>query len=349
MAAADDRRFLVVTVLDGDARDVARSVAVQSIRVTMPNAETMPSTITRLRGVIAAIATPIDEHLEPNTDALVFHARWLLANGCDGLNVLGTTGGFASFSVAQRIRVMEAVATSGLPRTAMMVGTGGAAFADTVMLTTRALELGFAGALVIPPFYYKNVTEDGVFAHVANLIERVASSELRLYLYHFPAMSGVAFTPQLVGRLIGAYPQTIVGLKDSSNDAGYVAGLHREFPEFDVFPSSESVLTTARREGYAGCISASVNVTAPLAGRVWNAIADAESEQAELARIRDAIGSVPLVPAVHHLVGRLHGDSRWARLMPPLHALTRNERTALESSLGETSFSDAMNAPAQRG
>lgn len=346
MAAADDRRLLVVTVLDGDARDMARSVAVQSIRVTMPNAETMPSTITRLRGVIAAIATPIDEHLEPNTDALVFHARWLLANGCDGLNVLGTTGGFASFSVAQRIRVMEAVATSGLPRTAMMVGTGGAAFADTVVLTTRALELGFAGALVIPPFYYKNVTEDGVFAHVANLIERVASSELRLYLYHFPAMSGVAFTPQLVGRLIGAYPQTIVGLKDSSNDAGYVADLHREFPEFDVFPSSESVLTTARREGYAGCISASVNVTAPLAGRVWNAIADAESEQAELARIRDAIGSVPLVPAVHHLVGRLHGDSRWARLMPPLHALTPNERTALESSLGETSFSDAMNAPA---
>jgi 4-hydroxy-tetrahydrodipicolinate synthase len=298
----------------------------------------------RIRGVVAAVATPVGGDLQPNHRALIEHSRWLLDNGCDGLNILGTTGGFASFSVAQRLGVMRALAGSGLPLGTMMVGTGTSAFEDTAELTKAAVDLGFAGALVIPPFYYKNVSEDGVFAHFANLVDRVGASGLRLYLYNFPAMSGVPFTPSLVERLLAAFPGIVTGLKDSSNDAAYVAALHEAFPQLDVFPSSEAVLATARRSGYAGCISATVNVTAPVAGRVWRGGGDEQTDelQRELAALRTAISSVPLIPAVHHLIAELRRNDVWSNLMPPLHALTPQERSDLESRLAATSYRSAV-------
>ena len=163
---------------------------------------------------------------------------------------------------------------------------------------------------------------------------------MRLYLYNFPANSGVPYTLPLVERLLAAYPSVIVGLKDSSNDAAYAAALHREFPQLDVFPSSESVLAAARRAGYAGCISATANVTAPFAGRVWSAADDAETDarQAEVAAIRAAITSVPSIPAIHQLLAELHGDDVWSRLVPPLHALDASERATLEARLAETVY-----------
>ena len=298
----------------------------------------------RIRGVVAAVATPVDAALQPDLGALIEHSRWLLGNGCDGLNILGTTGGFASLSVAQRLAVMRELASSGLPLSAMMVGTGTSALEDTVELTRAANDLGFGGALVIPPFYYKNVSEDGVFAYYANLIERAGGHSSRLYLYNFPAMSGVAFTPALVGRLLQAYPNVIAGLKDSSNDAAYVAALHEAYPQLDVFPSSEAVLATARRSGYAGCISATVNLTAPLAARVWDGADDVGTDalQRDLAAIRTAIASVPLIPAVHALLADLRHDGVWSNLMPPLHALTATERAALDSKLAQTAYESIL-------
>jgi 4-hydroxy-tetrahydrodipicolinate synthase len=290
----------------------------------------------RIRGVVAAVATPVGEDGEPDYAALTGHSRWLLDNGCDGLNVLGTTGGFASFSVAQRIGVMGAIADAAIPLAATMVGTGTSSLRDTIDLTKAAVAMGFSGALVIPPFYYKGVSEDGIFAYYAALVEAVGASGLRLYLYNFPAMSGVAFTLPLVERLLAAYPGVVAGVKDSSNDAEYCAALHRAFPQLDVFPSSEAVLVTARSAGYAGCISATVNVTAPLAARVWS---DGDDErQRELAAIRTAIGGVPLIPAVHHLVGELRRETVWSRLLPPLHALDEDQLAELDGLLARTSY-----------
>src|SRR6202163_3352231 len=251
----------------------------------IPEALGMSGSPVRIRGVVTAVATPVDAALQPDHHALVEHARWLLGNGCDGLNVLGTTGSFASFTVAQRLGIMHALASSGLPLHAMMVGTGASALGDAVELTRAAVALRFAGALVIPPFYYKGVPGDGVFAYLATLIERVGSDALRLYLYNFPANSGVPYTLPLVAPLLATYPNVIVGLKDSSNDADYAAALQREFPQLDVFPSSESVLAASRRAGYAGCISATANITAPLAGALWShpGVADADPRQADAA------------------------------------------------------------------
>src|SRR5689334_10362648 len=174
-----------------------------------------------LAGVIAAIATAVDNKGEPDSARSTALARFLLDNGCDGLNVLGTTGEATSFSLAQRQRMMSAYAEAGLPMERLMVGTGAAALADAVALTTHAAELGFAGALVLPPFYYKGVPDDGLVAYVGALVEATKPNPVPLYLYHFPAMSGLPWHVALIKRLRDAFPGRIVGLKDSSGDMNY--------------------------------------------------------------------------------------------------------------------------------
>ncbi len=166
-----------------------------------------------LHGVIAAIATAIDQNGEPDCPRSVALARFLLGNGCDGLNVLGTTGEATSFSLDQRRRVMSAYAASGLPLDRMMVGTGAAAIGDAVALTRHAAELGFAGALVLPPFYYKGIADDGLVAYVEALVEASATRPIAIYLYHFPAQSGVPWHIALIRRLLDTFGERIVGLK----------------------------------------------------------------------------------------------------------------------------------------
>ena len=264
------------------------------------------------------------------------HCRWLLAHGCDGINLLGTTGEATSLSRVQRFGAMEAIAGTALPLERFMVGTGASALADAVALTAHAAELGFAGALVIPPFYFKNVPEDGVFAFYATLIDRVARPDLAFYLYHFPALSGVPFTLALIERLVRAYPGAIAGLKDSSGDMDYARSVVAAFPDLDVFPSTEGTLARAKRDGYAGCISATVNVTAPLAGDVWQAREDdvtrLQTQQA-LAAVRATIAGYSLVPALRHLVAALDGDAGWLRTMPPLAPLEPRDAAALDAAL----------------
>src|SRR5215831_12845456 len=167
----------------------------------------------QLRGVIAAIATAVDEASEPDCARSTALARHLLDNGCDGLNVLGTTGEATSFSLDQRRRLMSAYRSSGLPLARMMVGTGAAATDDAIALTRHAAELGFAGALVLPPFYYKGVPDEGLRAYAAT-----SDRPIPLYLYHFPAQSGLPWHLALIRRLTGDFGSRIVGLKDSSGD-----------------------------------------------------------------------------------------------------------------------------------
>ena len=159
-----------------------------------------------LSGVIAAIATPIDETGAPDLARAVKLARYLLDNGCDGLNVLGTTGEATSFSLDERKTVMSAYKADGLPLDRLMVGTGAAAVSDAVALTRHAAELGFAGALVLPPFYYKGVPDDGLVAYIDTLVQATAGQPIPIYLYHFPAMSGLPWHVTLIKRLAGILP-----------------------------------------------------------------------------------------------------------------------------------------------
>src|SRR5207253_4046941 len=222
-----------------------------------------------LRGVIAASSTPVERNGEPDIARATKLARFLLDNGCDGLNVLGTTGEATSFSLAQRRRVMQAYRDAGLPMDRLMVGTGAAALADAVALTRHAADLGFAGALVLPPFYYKGVPDDGLVAYIDTLIQATAQRPIPIYLYHFPAQSGVPWHVALVGQLLGMFEGRIVGLKDSSGDMAYARAAAALAPSFKVFPSTEAALPEARSGRFAGCISATANLNADLCARAW--------------------------------------------------------------------------------
>jgi 4-hydroxy-tetrahydrodipicolinate synthase len=270
-----------------------------------------------LRGVIAAIATPFDAKGEPDLGRFVRLAQHLLANGCDALNVCGTTGEATSMSVPQRKSVMETAARH-LPRERLMVGTGAAAVADAAALTAYAGELGFAGTLLLPPFYYKGVSDDGVAAYVER-VAAAAPTTMPLYLYHFPALSGVPFHPALVARLRESLGPRLAGLKDSSGDMDYARSVAAALPGFDVFPSNEAVLGEARSGAFAGCISATANVNAAFCAAAWR---DGDVGALEKAvAIRTRISRETLVPAVKSVLAKVLGDESYARVLPPLAAL----------------------------
>lgn len=286
-----------------------------------------------LRGVIAAAATPLTDAGTIDLDPLVEHCRWLLGpGGCDGINLLGTTGEATSFSREQRVQAMRAVAQSGLPLDRFMVGTGAAAVTDAVDLTREAKALGFAGALLLPPFYYKGIAEDGVVHYVSSVIEAVGADGLSLYLYHFPANSGVPYTVSVVQRLRERFGETLVGLKDSSGDLEFSANMAKSLPGFDVFPSAEGSIAKGRELGFAGCISATANVTGPHASAAFRNPEDSAALGRAVA-LRSAISTYPLVASVKAALAIVSGQQSWNRLVPPLEALSTDQRQGLQTAL----------------
>jgi len=282
-----------------------------------------------LHGVIAAIATAIGDNGEPDCARSVELARFLLGNGCDGLNVLGTTGEATSLSLDQRRRVMSAYAASGLPLDRMMVGTGAAASGDAIALTCHAAELGFAGALVLPPFYYKGVPDDGLVAYVDAIATATAARPIPIYLYHFPAQSGLPWHVGLIRRLLDGFGERIVGLKDSSGDMNYARAAAAITPRFKVFPSTEAALPQARSGPFAGCISATANLNADLCARAYRSGDLAALDEA--VAIRKLFDGKQLVPGVKALLGHIHDDPEWARVAPPLAAFSAADRAAVSA------------------
>ncbi len=279
-------------------------------------------TARRIKGVVAAITTPVTAALAPDEAKFVTLAKYLLDNGCDGLNVLGTTGEATSFSAEQRMGVMSAAAKA-LPLDRLMVGTGAAAVADAVKLSQHAANLGFSGVLVLPPFYYKGVADAGVIAYIGAIAEATADTKnasggIPIYLYNFPALSGVAYTPKLVAALVERFGARIAGLKDSSGDMPYAREVAAISSALDVFPSNEGTLMDARGGPFAGCISATANVNSKDCGKAYR-----DGDAAALARavsIRKLFDGLPLIAGIKVLAAHLHKDESLARVMPPLSA-----------------------------
>ena len=273
-------------------------------------------TQTSLSGVIAAVATAVDQQGAPDTERSTALARYLLDNGCDGLNVLGTTGEATSFSVAERQQVMNAYRAAGLPLDRLMVGTGAAAVADAIALTRLAAALGFGGALILPPFYYKGVPDDGLFGYMQAIVTATADKPIPIYLYHYPAQSGLPWHTKLIARLLDAFGDRIVGLKDSSGDMQYAREAAAVRPNFKVFPSTEAALLEARSGAFAGCISATANLNADLCARAWRNADEGALTQA--VAIRKLFDGKALVPGVKALLAHIHADAGWTRMKPPL-------------------------------
>jgi 4-hydroxy-tetrahydrodipicolinate synthase len=267
-------------------------------------------------GVIAAIATAVDENGEPDCGRSTALAKFLLDNGCDGLNVLGTTGEATSFSTDQRRRMMTAYRDAGLPMNRLIVGTGAAALREAVVLTRHAAELGFAGALVLPPFYYKGVADEGLLAYLDAIVTATRDRPIPFNLYHFPAMSGLPWHLGLIARVRSSFGGRIAGLKDSSGDLAFARAAAA--PGFAVFPSNEAALLEARHGPFAGCISATANLNADFCARAYRS-GDRLALEAAVA-IRRLLEGKPLVAGVKALIAHIHGDPGWSRMMPPLTA-----------------------------
>jgi 4-hydroxy-tetrahydrodipicolinate synthase len=222
---------------------------------------------------------------------------------------------------------MDTYKTNGLPLHRLMVGTGAAAVSDAVALTRHAAELGFAGALVLPPFYYKGVPDDGLVAYIDALVKATERKPIPIYLYHFPAMSGLPWHITLIGRLLDSFSSRIVGLKDSSGDMGYARSAAAISKTFAVFPSTEACLSEARSGVFAGCISATANVNADLCARAWSQ-GDTGALDAAVA-IRKLFDGKPLVSGVKALLAHIHGDAGLARVKPPLAPFSAADRASV--------------------
>jgi len=290
------------------------------------------------KGVLAAVLTPMDEDLKPDHEVFAAHCRRLLAAGCHGLSVFGTTGEANSLSANERLAALEALVESGVPLETLLPGTGSCALTDTVRLSRAALAAGATSVLVLPPFYYKGVGDDGLFRFFAEVVERVGDDRLRLYLYHIPQMTGVDLGLPLISRLTEAYPGVVVGTKDSSGDRERIMTLCREFSDFSVFAGTETLLLETLRGGGEGCISATVNVTSRLARQVYDAHASGKDDEAEalqerLTQLRASIEAYPVIPALKVLIGELTDDEAWRNLRPPLSGLDEQQTKRLFSDV----------------
>lgn len=282
----------------------------------------------RLRGIWSAALTPITVDLYPDARKAIAYYHDLLARGCDGLNVLGTTGEAMSFSVEQRVQFMESLAASDLATDRIMVGTGASSLADTARLTRAAFECGFAAVLLMPPFFYRDASGDGVLRFFDRLFAWVTPEPRRVLLYNFPQMTGITFDPKLIDRLVAAFPHVIAGVKDSSNDARLQIEVLTHHPELTVFPSSERDLLSAVAYGAAGCISGSVALWPELARDVLGTGDPVLAQR--LSDCRAALAGRPLISAVRYLTGKQRSDATWESPMPPLDALSSEQKYALD-------------------
>jgi 4-hydroxy-tetrahydrodipicolinate synthase len=285
----------------------------------------------QLRGIWAAVVTPIDASLTPDAAKATAYYRALLERGCDGVNLFGTTGEAMSFSAQQRRQLMESIAQSGMPLHRVMVGTGSASLEETVALTRCALDLGFAATLLIPPFFYRDASDEGVLRYFDALFARAAMPSGKAILYNFPLMSGITFRPDLVDRLIAEFATAIVGLKDSSNDLKLQVELHARHPHLAILPGSEHYLPDALAAGASGCISGSVALWPELAQSVYR---DRRSQDAEcLSALRSALTGFPFIAAVRDRIALDQSEETWRSPMPPLVPLTQSQRIELDRRL----------------
>ncbi|MFV0492386.1 MAG: dihydrodipicolinate synthase family protein [Pseudorhodobacter sp.] len=282
-----------------------------------------------MRGIIAAVPTPVDSNLTFQSAPYLEHAKWALANGCDGLNILGSTGEANSFDSATRKTVM-ACAAGELDRARLMVGTATPSLAETIAMTGHADDLGYSVALVLPPYYYKPVSETGLYNWYRTLHEALGARKIAIYFYNYPQMTGIVIPVSVIARLAVDFPDRFRGIKDSSGDLDYCRAIVAANSGLAVFPSSETALGVARADGFAGCISATVNASAPLCARFWSGKETSPGTAERIAGIRSDIAAQPLIPAVKHMVARRSGDPIWANVVPPFAPLTADGRAALD-------------------
>ena len=294
-----------------------------------------------IRGILAPVVTPFKNDLSPDPERLIAHCRWLLTQNC-GLAVFGTNSEANSLSLNERIELLDALLEAGLDPARMMPGTGCCALTDTVRLTSKAIEAGCAGVLMLPPFYYKGLSEDGLYDYFSEVIERVGDPRLRIYLYHIPPVAIVGITPGLVERLLKKYPTAIAGMKDSSGQWKNTQTMLDNFASsgFDVFTGNETFLLANMKNAGVGCISATANVNPAAIDKLyreWNSPA-ANSLQQQLDVVRNTLSQFMMIASLKAVVAHFTGDPGWATVRPPLTKLNTEQAEIVIAELKQLAF-----------
>jgi 4-hydroxy-tetrahydrodipicolinate synthase len=287
-----------------------------------------------IRGVIAPNLTPFALDGTPDHSLYLHHARRLLDQGCSALAPFGTTGEALSLGMEERMRLLETLIEGGVHPTRLIPGTGLTSIPDTVTLTRHATGLGCAGVMTLPPFYYKGVSDEGLYRYFAELIERTADTRLRLYLYHIPPVAQVGLGVELVSRLARDFPGVVIGIKDSGGDWSNTARL-LQIPDLIVYPGSELQFLRALSSGAPGCITATANINAAAIREVYErrAAADAATREAAVDAFRKTVQPFGPIPAMKALLARRESHSAWAQVRPPLETLPANRVAELETAL----------------
>lgn len=280
-------------------------------------------------GVIAPALTPFGEDGAPDPDRFVDHCEWLLEDGCTGLAPFGTTSEANSLGLDERMELLEELIDAGIDPAKLMPGTGTCSTADTAILTQHAVDLGCGGVLMLPPFYYKNPSEEGLFRYFADVIDEVGDDRLRVYLYHIPPVAQVGFSLPLIGRLKKEFPDIVVGLKDSSGDWNNMKAILEAYPDFELFPGSELYLLQGLRAGTVGTISATANISARAMRDLfdnWQG-ADADARQEKISAMRKTVQSYPVIPLLKSVIAHYRDDETWAEVRPPFVSMPAAEAT----------------------
>jgi 4-hydroxy-tetrahydrodipicolinate synthase len=321
----------------------------------MPETRILPPN-DRIRGVLAPVVMPFKADLSPDPQRFVRHCQWLLSQNC-GLATFGTTSEANSMSTHERISLLDALFAAGVDPSRMMPGTGCCSITETVELTAHAIKHGCAGVLMLPPFYYKNVSEEGLYRYFSEVVQRVGDTRLRIYLYHIPPVAIVGVSVKLVERLLKAYPNAIAGMKDSSGDwnntkaflDAFAVRAGQAVPGFDVFVGTESFLLANMRNGGVGTISATANVNPAAIHKLykqWNTADDADQQQAKLNVVRDVFSSrkfPSMIAGVKQAIAICGNDPEWARVRPPLIELTTDQAELLAADLETIGFATPGN------
>jgi 4-hydroxy-tetrahydrodipicolinate synthase len=281
----------------------------------------------RPNGVFCAALTPLDADLAPDHAVFAKHCRHLLDEGCDGIALLGTTGEANSFSGAERKALLEAAVGAGIAPSQLMPGTGVPALTETVDLTRHALSLGVTTVVMLPPFYYKDITDDGLYASYSEVVQRLGDPHLKIVLYHIPQMSHQPIPHAVIARLRAAYPATIVGIKDSSGDFANMTAMIEKFEGFAVLAGADPLLLPLLKRGGAGCITATSNLVARDLAYVFAHFNDGDAAldaaQQRVVKARERASLFPQIAALKALLAQRTGHIGWHRLRPPLVPLSQ--------------------------
>lgn len=285
-----------------------------------------------IQGVYCAAATPLKADGTPDLPLFGAHARALLEEGCHGVALLGSTGEAASFGVQERMDLLEAAMTAGVPASALLPGTSTPSVTDTVALTRHAVQAGAPGVVMLPPYYYKAFSDEGLFRFYAQVIERVADSRLKVVLYHIPMLTGVPISHGLITLLREAFPDTIVGIKDSDGKIDNMHQMSAKFPNFGVLAGADPLLLPVLQGGGAGCITASSNLVARELRVVYDhwqdpaKAAEVKAAQETIVAWRTLTNAYVQLPTVKTMLARRRQDLGWLNVHPPFTPLTDSER-----------------------